>query len=318
MDVPDFNPPAYLRSPHAQTVLSSRVTSTAPSRPAAEHVDLEIARLPDSPRLTAKLDIVANARALVVLIHGWLGDAESTYNVRVAAALNAEGLSTARLVLRDHGETEALNEGVFNSAKLDEVVAAVEQLHDRASPGATAIVGFSLGGNFALRVASARARGIEQCVAVCPVIDPAATVRAIDRGWFVYQHYFMRKWRRSLAAKQNEFPDIYQLDNALSLSSVSALTDFVVTRHLPFPDANAYYAGYRITDALLARAQAQIAIIAAADDPVIPIDDVRSLERREGLRIFETQRGGHCGHLEGLQRTWIDRAVTRLITNALD
>ncbi len=82
-----------------------------------------------------------------------------------------------RLNFRDHGETHHLNREMFHSCRIDEVVGAVREIAAAFSPRALAIGGFSLGGNFALRVAlRAPAAGIAlaYALAVCPVISPAS------------------------------------------------------------------------------------------------------------------------------------------------
>ena len=56
------------------------------------------------------------------------------------------------------------------------------------------LAGFSLGGNFCLRVgARAEAAGlrIARIVAVCPVLDPATTLAALEAGPAIYRQYFM-------------------------------------------------------------------------------------------------------------------------------
>jgi len=56
-----------------------------------------------------------------------------------------------RLNLRDHGDTQALNIGLFHSCRLGEVVGAVRSLQHQHPRRELSLVGFSLGGNFGLR-----------------------------------------------------------------------------------------------------------------------------------------------------------------------
>ena len=80
---------------------------------------------------------------LVILIHGWEGSAESTYLQLMAHHLYAAGISVYRLNLRDHGDSHHLNEDLFHSCRLDEVVAAIEQLAQRFSTQKIYLLGFS-------------------------------------------------------------------------------------------------------------------------------------------------------------------------------
>ncbi|NCC94327.1 MAG: alpha/beta fold hydrolase, partial [Opitutae bacterium] len=89
----------------------------------------------------------------VVLIHGWEGSSDSTYVRTTATRLHLAGYNVFRLNLRDHGPSHHLNEGVFLAVYLDEVVEAVTRLAAEVPHLPVALCGFSLGGNFALRIA---------------------------------------------------------------------------------------------------------------------------------------------------------------------
>ena len=90
-----------------------------------------------------------------MLLHGWEGSADSLYVLSLAQQLFEQGFSVVRLNLRDHGETHHLNRELFHSCRLPEVVGAVggaAALYLGGRP--LQLVGFSLGGNFMLRVAA--------------------------------------------------------------------------------------------------------------------------------------------------------------------
>jgi hypothetical protein len=59
-----------------------------------------------------------------LLLHGE-GSVQSSYLLVSAGRLLAAGFDVFRLHFRDHGDTHALNEGLFHSCRLDEVVGAV-------------------------------------------------------------------------------------------------------------------------------------------------------------------------------------------------
>ena len=101
--------------------------------------------------------------------------------------------------------------GTSSWADPENELVAVLMLQQEHGAGRGGVLGFSLGGNFALRVA--RALQIPT-LAICPAIDPEATMRAIDAGWTGYRWYFIRKWHRALKAKQQAFPDRYDFSPA--------------------------------------------------------------------------------------------------------
>jgi len=255
----------------------------------------------------------AEPRGLAILLHGWEGSAEANYVVSVGGLLYDAGFSVFRLNFRDHGNSFALNRELFHSCRIDEVVDALAAIARRYPAKATFVVGHSLGGNFALRAAArAPAAGIDltKVVAVCPVLRPSSTMRALEDGLWVYREYFLRRWRRSLLAKAACFPELYDFGDLRRFRTLTATTEFFATRYASFPDLDAYLNGYAITGDALSRLEVPAKIIAAADDPVIPVDDLADLATPPALSVEVFAHGGHCAFLEDYAlRSWVDRAV---------
>ena len=317
-----IDPPRLLRSAHLQTVLSSRALRGHGSTgrdllASAERITIDCGR---GVRLGAVVSSTIAPAPLVIVLHGWLGSEDSPYSRRAADALHRANFRVARLLLRDHGDTAALNVELFHSARIDEVVAACNALAARYGNGTTGILGFSLGANFAIRVAADAScnERIAAVLAVCPVVDPAATVAAIDAGWAGYRWWFLRKWRRALAQKQAAFPDRYDFGAALRLRSIGALTEHVTARYSEFPDTASYYARYTIRSELIERLRAPVQIVAAADDPVIPVAGIAALRETDRLAVALSTHGGHCAFIEGFDlRSRIDAAAPRFFASRL-
>jgi predicted alpha/beta-fold hydrolase len=249
-------------------------------------------------------------RGLVVLLHGWEGSAESGYVVNTAARLLAEGYEVFRLNFRDHGDTHALHPGLFHSCRIDEVVGAVRAIAERFPARPLAVAGFSLGGNFALRVAlRAPDAGIPlHCaLAVCPVVSPGAGLFALeDAPWF-YQRYFLHKWRGSLRRKQALFPDTELFTPAELGGDLRALTRSLVLRHTDFGSLENYLDGYSIAGSRLASLRVPATILTASDDPVIPVADFRALDLPACAELDIATHGGHCGFLHDASlRSWTE------------
>jgi len=252
-------------------------------------------------------------RKLAVLIHGWEGSADSLYLVSAADYLYRQGYEIFRLNLRDHGPTHHLNVGLFHSGRITEAVGAVARLQSLFPDHALYLGGFSLGGNFSLRIAT-RAPGagidLKKVVAVCPVLDPRHTLKAIDNGFSGYKRYFVIKWRRSLKIKQNLFPDIYDFSRIPWTDGLTDMTERFVTAYAPYPDLQAYLADYAITDDKLAGLAVPSTLITAKDDPMIPIADLDRVAKPDALNIMVTDFGGHCGFVERLDgSSWIDGQI---------
>lgn len=323
MSVSEFQPPALLRNAHVQSALNS----VGPRRwRAARRGAALLAANRDylldcgnGVRLLGHYSAPSgDPRGLVVLLHGWEGSAASGYMFHTGATLLAAGFGVFRLNFRDHGPTHHLNEGIFHSCRLDEVVGAVARVAELLPHRPLYLAGFSLGGNFALRVAL-RAPGagipLSKAVAICPVVDPARGLEAMENGLGLYQHYFVKKWRRSLRRKQAEFPHLYDLEPCLGLSTVRGMTDWLVRHHSEFDTIDDYLDGYAIKGGRLAGLDVPATILTAADDPIIPVADFHGLELPDHVELLITRHGGHCGFVENLKlESWAERFLLGELT----
>lgn len=304
----DFKPPRWLRNPHVQSLLGSsplrRLLTQRRALVLETHAVEEILEADDA-RLAGYHTAQRarpRSRGMVVLLHGWEGSAQSNYVLATGARLLAEGWDIFRLNFRDHGDTHHLNPGLFHSCRIDEVVAAVAAAA-RAHPAPRlAMVGYSLGGNFALRVAlRAPAAGIplDYALAVCPVISPRHGLAQIERALWVYHAYFMLKWRGSLKRKQAAFPQRRYFEPHELRQNMSGLTRSMVEKHTGFGTLDNYLDGYSIAGDRLAGLQVPATILTARDDPVIPVTDFEALRLPAGVELDIAEHGGHCGFLSG-------------------
>ncbi len=317
----DYRPPRLLKGAHVQSALSSlplrqeRVAGRA--RPHLAATSAEIVDCGGGVRLLVEHTPPAQGSGrMAVLIHGWEGSSRSAYMLSVAGHLARRGFRVVRLNLRDHGESHHLNPDLFHSCRLDEVVNAVAALQRRFSGERLFLGGFSLGGNFALRIAAAApAAGIriEQVAAVCPVLDPQATMIALDEGFLHYRLYFIRKWRRSLVLKREAFPALYDFGVLERFGTLREMTQYFVHNYTEFPDLDTYLRGYAVTGARLAGLEVPTEILLADDDPVIPVRDVAALARSPALTIRRSRYGGHCGFIADYRlSSWLDEYIARV------
>jgi uncharacterized protein len=181
------------------------------------------------------------------------------------------------------------------------------------------LVGFSLGGNFGLRVgARARAERIElaHVVAVCPVVDPTHALARLDDSAF-YRRYFMRRWRRSLLLKNLAWPNRYDFSEIMRMGSLTEMADHFVRRYTGYYSLNQYLKSYSLVGDTLQSLEAKTWVIAATDDPILPVADVDRLPALDKLQITRTQFGGHCGFIDGnAGQGWLERSIERVLSGA--
>ncbi len=256
------------------------------------------------------------AKSLIVLIHGWEGSQDSSYLYGLACTLFAAGHAIFRLNLRDHGSTHhGLNEGMFHSARMAEVLGAIQLVQQQFGADLPLqVVGYSLGGNFALRVGMLGPQiGLKPklCVGISPAVNPGSTLRAIDEGPTVIHRYFLEKWRKTMAAKARAFPQSYDFSAQQRLVNFTEITRAFVIAHTEYPDLASYLAQYTLTPALLMASTTPLAILTAEDDSVCPPADFAGLSTGGSIRHYlATARGGHCGFISNWRfDSWADEVV---------
>ena len=314
----DFRPSRWLRNHHLQSMLASTawrrgrvLARAAPLTAAAREVLLDCGQ---GVRLQCFASEPPQGHGRpAVLLHGWEGSADSYYVLSLAQRLFERGFTVVRLNLRDHGETHHLNRELFHSCRLPEVVGAVRALQQHFPGRPLQLIGFSLGGNFMLRVAAqARAAQLDLAgvIAVSPVLDPSATLVALQRGIPGYERYFVLKWLRSLRKKQASWPDAYDFASLERLRDLKLMTAELVRQHTEFASLEHYLNGYALTGERLATLSVPARIVTSLDDPIIPAAGLAQLARPKALSLTLTRYGGHCGFFERLTgETWLERLI---------
>lgn len=315
-----FIPPRHLRGRYTQTVLASariRTLGRNPMRDAARELIIDAG---DGVRLQGFYSPRAGgSRAgLVILLHGWEGSAESTYILHAGRFFYEQGFCVFRLNYRDHGNTHHLNEGIFRAIMLDEVFNAVNYASTLAGSVPCFLVGFSLGGNFALRIArrctDRPIENLRHIVSVSPVVDPGRATDAID-GSPLLRYYFLKKWRRSLSLKQECFPGLYDFTDIVRHTSIRSMTDALFEKYNIGYDTESYFREYAIGPDTLATVRVPTTIVTARDDPAIPADDFPGLRLSPCTRLIMHDYGGHNGFLEGVfGPTWYEKKALGLFS----
>lgn len=319
-----FKPSFGLRNAHVQTIFSSigLRKSLAEKRFKAYQLK-QCAMILDGGndiRLQGYHNIsgAQQSATLAILIHGWEGSHDSSYMKSMAQTLLEQGIDVFRLNLRDHGDTHHLNKEIFNSTLVQEVIQAIADLQSRLSYPQTYLLGFSLGGNFCLRVA-AMAQDVDvtlkSVIAFCPVVHAAqSNVVLNQKRNFIYGKYFVRKWKRSLRKKLKHWPHFEFSDRLDSMRSLNEMNEQLIPKYTPYQDLASYFDAYAISGDVMANTIAPCHLFFAEDDMIIPVAGIQELANNPDLHVTVTKLGGHCGYIKNWQwDCWQDEQALAII-----
>jgi predicted alpha/beta-fold hydrolase len=184
-----------------------------------------------------------------------------------------------------------------------------------------AIVGYSLGGNLALKLAGELGESApDELVAVCavsPTLDLARCVDALERrGNFVYQWNFVRNLKARMKRKAAAFPGSFALEPLKRVWTVRGFDEAYTAPHHGFRDATDYY--HRASAIRVAgRIRVPTLIITAEDDPFVPDAPFRGAEvaGNPHITLVITRHGGHCAYVERADGAydgyWAEREIMR-------
>jgi hypothetical protein len=313
-----FKPPLFLRNAHVQTVLASSKLRTLGANSMRDVARQKIIETAEGIRLLGYYSVQNDGRAkgLAILLHGWEGSTDSTYLLRCGKGLYARGYDIFRLNFRDHGDSHHFNKGIFYAVLLEEVFQAVNQAAGFSNGRPVFLIGFSLGGNFVLRIlkkcVNVPIKNLYHAVSISPVLNPRKSTEKIDRIPYL-RKYFLAKWRRSLKKKQGLFPDIYDFTDVMGVETIQGLTDVLLEKYSDFPTAQAYFDAYALMGTAIADINTPTTIVTAEDDPIIPINDFYDLELNEHIRLLIHPHGGHNGFITGFKlQSWYENMINRL------
>ncbi|MEZ5292564.1 MAG: alpha/beta fold hydrolase [Vicinamibacterales bacterium] len=236
-----------------------------------------------------------------LLLHGLEGSSDSHYMLGMADKAWRRGFNVVRLNQRNCGGTEHLTPGLYHSGLTADPLAVMRELVERDGLGRFVVLGYSLGGNIALKLASEldaeERRRVAAAAAVSPPIELAQCVDALERmANLAYQLNFLRGLRSRLRRKVALFPGTYDPRPLSRVWTVRAFDDLYTAPHNGFDGAADYY--YRASARrVLPRLEVPALLVTAADDPFVPPDAARDagLAAVAALTRLVTRHGGHCG-----------------------
>ena len=305
-----FRPAFWLPGAHLQTIVPTLLPGPSLT-PAAEARLVEV-----DPGSQIQVLISRPTRAprgTLILVHGLGGNAESGYMRRTASMALQKGWITLRVNLRNCGGTEALARTLYNAGQSGDAGRVLEAIDAWGLPRPYALVGFSLGGNLALRYAGLAGDGCraDEIIGVNPPVDLEACVRCLEesRNAF-YHHFFTWKLLRMLRRIRRHRATIGPPPRLGAIRTLRRFDTLYTAPDGGFSSAEDYYlrasAGPH-----LGKITVPALILSSLNDPLIP-PRMFSVHGRGGamLRFMHPPKGGHVGYWQsGSPRFWAGEAI---------
>lgn len=254
------------------------------------------------------------SRGQVVLLHGLEGSSNGGYIVSLAQAALNKGFGVHRLNMRSCGGTEHLSETMYHSGLTSDTLQVLRSIQDR-NLGPLFLVGFSLGGNVALKLAG-ELKHSNLLSAVCAVsspIDLACAVRAIAKPNNVfYSRRFLSRLKARVRRKNITTPHLYPIEPLRKIRSIWAFDDRYTAPLFGFGTAAQYYAT-QSSARFLEHIETPTLVVTAQDDPLVPFEMYRRkvFHENSALTLVAPRYGGHLGFLSRTRpRFWLDELIT--------
>lgn len=304
-----FRPVTGLSSPHAQTVIAC--FTPGGDEPPSEQV---IVPLDDGDALCCEVSTPPSwspEKKTILLLHGMGGCHTASYMVRLSRKLYELGYRAVRINMRSCGSGKHLARVPYHGGLSSDILHVLEMFKKQTPSSPVLLVGFSLGGNIALKLAGELGRDagdlLKTTLAVCPPVDLADTAALMctpkNR---LYNLYYMRQLEK-LAEKWTKgkpFSTIYEFD------------EIVTAPNWGFKDPAEYYE-ISSSKTKLQKIHHPCHILFARDDPFVNYKICTESKLSPDVSVWIAPKGGHMGFFgwteENHKFYWMDSVLLRWI-----
>lgn len=252
----------------------------------------------------------------LVLIHGLEGSSDAGYARSMAYRALERGFAAHRFNMRSCGGTEHLAATNYHAGQTSDVRSFLSHLRSQQEEPVF-LVGFSLGGNVALKLAGELGKHARDLIAgVCSVsapIDLAACAEELGKLHnVIYQRRFLDRLKKRIRRRHSQAPHLYPLEPLAKIRTIVDFDNHYTAKLFGFGTAANYFATQSSSEFLDGICVPAL-LIQAKDDPLIPfrVYDHMAFRSNPHLRLLAVDHGGHLGFLSRTRpRFWLDEVVT--------
>ncbi|NND97252.1 MAG: alpha/beta fold hydrolase [Pirellulaceae bacterium] len=320
-DPPEFKSHRLIRGGHLQTVFSVGRTERPPERSVAHVVEL-----PDQDAIVLHEDCAerwTTGDPSILLVHGLSGCHAAPYMIRLANGFLKRGYRVFRMDMRGCGAAWGLARQLSHAGRSDDLIAGLDRVAQQAHSGPIYAIGVSLGANQLLRAVGRIGAGLdrqpdwfdrlERIAAVAPPLDLQRCSDNMQRlSRRAYNYYFIRQLLNRVPKRVREREDCQRILSAARPKTLRQLDDRMTAPLSGFADAAEYY-DFASACKVIQDNPVPTLLIAAADDPIVPIDCFtdRAATLPPTTKLLVAGGGGHNGFIGPRKESWIDDVMLR-------
>ncbi len=307
----DFHALPGLASPHLQTIMAVFGQKGAP--PPSQKL---LVALEDGDQLSCQVSIPPGwneQHKTIALIHGLGGSHESNYIVRMSRRLHAAGRKVVRINLRGCGSGKGLAYLPYNAGTSLDIYSVLQELKKQAPKSPITLIGYSLGGNIALKLAGELGDTLctycDRIIAVCPPVDLFHTVQALTKG---FNRFYERYYLGNLLKQSPHWVMDQRID------SLHEFDDKITALAWGYDSAEDYYdqsSAIRYASSIKQRCD----ILFSADDPIIDYHRIEKAMISPYTTVWLAKGGGHNGFLGWAGNNgiyWLDNQIYQWISSS--
>lgn len=301
----DFKPLPGMRSHHSQMLFANFYPSGR-----EPYANQWLVSLSDGDRISCEVSTPDNwkpVHPMLVMIHGLGGSHRSAYMIRLSRKFYRLGYRVVRVNLRGCGSGVGLNNRPYNSGNSQDIKEVLEALKLQSPQSPITLMGFSLGGNIAIKMAGElgdkASKLVKRVIAVCPPIDLNQSIKYISRSsnW-LYHKSFVKymliqgyRW-----AKDHSIQSIYEYDQKVTAPVWG------------YKSAEDYYVKCSSCN-FISNVKVQCDVVLTTDDPFIDHRDLKNRAIDSGTNVWLANGGGHLGFIGWAGKEqgfyWLDKLL---------
>lgn len=305
-----FNPLPGFSSPHLQTILACLTPAGIPPPSTSKLIPLG-----DGDALCCEIStppLWKSFHKTIVLLHGLGGCHKASYMVRLSRKLYQAGHRAVRVNMRSSGSGKDFAKRPYHGGLSSDILKVVSTLKEEAPLSPIITIGYSLGGNIALKLAAElgekKSELIHTTIAVCPPVDLAETAKIMSKPINnLYNRYFIHHIEKVTKewTKGRPFSTIYEFD------------EIVTAPKWGFESPSEYY---QKSSSCFKLSQIEHAchILLAQDDPFINYRTCLNAKKSAAVQVWLSRYGGHMGFFGWSDKEhryyWLDKLLLNWIS----